>query len=259
MDSEHGALFQCLIGRRSEDVARLVLTASGGPFRGRDRAFLATVRPEDALRHPNWSMGAKITIDSATLMNKGLEVIEACHLYGVSVDEVDVLVHPQSLVHSLVELKDGSLMAQLAEPDMRLPIALCLGWPLTPPRDMVGIHLLDLAKAGTLSFERPDTNAFPCLDLARRALAAGRTVELNAANEVAVERFLRGDLAFTDIPELVRHILDDAEGADAADGGAPSGPAPTPSGSTDDIAATLARLEALDAATRNRAARWHAL
>ena len=259
VDSEHGALFQCLIGRRSEDVARLVLTASGGPFRGRDRAFLATVRPEDTLRHPNWSMGAKITIDSATLMNKGLEVIEACHLYGVSVDEVDVLVHPQSLVHSLVELKDGSLMAQLAEPDMRLPIALCLGWPLTPPRDMVGIHLLDLAKAGTLSFERPDTNAFPCLDLARRALAAGRTVELNAANEVAVERFLRGDLAFTDIPELVRHILDDAEGADAADGGAPSGPAPTPSGSTDDIAATLARLEALDAATRNRAARWHAL
>lgn len=280
VDSEHGALFQCLIGRRPGDVARLWLTASGGPFRGRDRAFLATVRPQDALRHPNWSMGAKITIDSATLMNKGLELIEACHLYGVSVDEVGVLVHPQSLVHSLVELKDGSLMAQLAEPDMRLPIALCLAWPLTPPRAVVGISALDLARAGTLSFERPDTDSFPCLDLARRALTGGHTVELNAANEVAVERFLRGELAFTDIPELVRHILDNAEGkTPEADNGAPgadhaagagaplssdlklglSPDFPASGPSSPELSLALARIEALDAATRNRAARWHAL
>lgn len=256
VDSEHGALFQCLIGRRPDDVARLWLTASGGPFRGRDRAFLSTVRPEDALRHPNWSMGAKITIDSATLMNKGLELIEACHLYGVCADEVGVLVHPQSLVHSLVELKDGSLMAQLAEPDMRLPIALCLAWPMTPPRAVVGISPLDLAGAGTLSFEPPDTDSFPCLSLARRALAGGRTVELNAANEVAVERFLRGELAFTDIPELVRHILDSAEAGEAS-AGAPGMPDRGPA--APDLSLALARIEALDAATRNRAARWHAL
>lgn len=270
VDSEHGALFQCLIGRRPEDVARLWLTASGGPFRGRDRAFLSTVRPEDALRHPNWSMGAKITIDSATLMNKGLELIEACRLYGVCADEVGVLVHPQSLVHSLVELKDGSLMAQLAEPDMRLPIALCLAWPLTPPRAVTGIAALDLAKAGTLSFEQPDTDTFPCLNLARRALDEGLTVELNAANEVAVERFLRGELAFTDIPELVRHILDSAKdtkaedtvdtAASGADNGAPPDLKPGPPGlSPSELSLALARIEELDAATRNRAARWHAL
>lgn len=264
VDSEHGALFQCLVGRRPDDVARLVLTASGGPFRGRDTAFLSTVRPENALRHPNWNMGAKITIDSATLMNKGLEVIEACHLYGVPVDAVDVLIHPQSLVHSLVEMKDGSLMAQLAVPDMRLPIALCLGWPLTPPRRMVGIHLLDLAKAGTLTFDRPDTAAFPCLDLARRALAGGRTVELNAANEVAVERFLQGDIAFTDIPALVRDALDHAERADRTDETG-AGLAADTTNKADpatrcvpDVRAAVARIEALDAATRNRAARWHA-
>lgn len=262
VDSEHGALFQCMAGRAPSAIARLVLTASGGPFRGRSRDALAAVRPEDALRHPNWNMGAKITIDSATLMNKGLEVIEACHLYGMPVDKVDVVVHPQSLVHSLVALRDGSLIAQLAVPDMRLPIAASLTWPDVPPREVTGIDLLDLAKAGTLSFEQPDAEAFPCLDLARRALATGRTVELNAANEVAVERFLDGGIRFTDIPELVRHILDEADTAASGKRGTVSATLSGIPGSAVPAAETARRavtaIEALDAATRNRAALWHA-
>lgn len=259
VDSEHGALFQCMTGRTPADIARLVLTASGGPFRGWDKSALAAVRPQDALKHPNWSMGAKITIDSATLMNKGLEVIEACHLYGMPVDAVDVVVHPQSLVHSLVALRDGSLIAQLAVPDMRLPIAASLAWPDVPPRAVVGIDLLDLAKAGTLSFEQPDADAFPCLELARRALAAGRTVELNAVNEVAVERFLNGGIRFTDIPELVRHVLDEADAsAPAAGGPAPSPDIPASSAPAETAKLAVAAIEALDAATRNRAALWHA-
>lgn len=166
VDSEHNALFQCMTGRAPEEIRSLVLTASGGPFRGKTREELRSVRPEHALRHPNWSMGAKITIDSATLMNKGLEIIEACYLYDMPVDRITAAVHPQSIVHSLVELKDGAVMAQLATPDMRLPIAACLSWPFM--LENAGIAPLDLLKCGPLTFEAPDTEAFPCLDLARR-------------------------------------------------------------------------------------------
>lgn len=210
VDSEHFALFEGMIGRRTCDIARLVLTASGGPFRTKDAGFLKNVRPQDALRHPNWSMGAKITIDSATLMNKGLEIIEACHLYQMDVADVTVVVHPQSIVHSLVELADGAMMGHFAVPDMRVPIAGCLFWPYLPDGRVTGIRPLDLAKIGALTFEEPRTDLFPCLDLARRALAEGHTVELNAANEVAVARFLAGDIGFTDIPALVKDALDNA-------------------------------------------------
>ncbi len=245
VDSEHGALFQCLAGRRPGDVARLILTASGGPFRGRSKDDLRRVTPGDALRHPNWSMGAKITIDSATLMNKGLEVIEACHLYGMPPDAVDVLVHPQSIVHSLAEFCDGSQLAQLAAPDMRLPIAATLFWPDMPKRPI--IPLLDLAKAGTLTFEAPDNEAFPCLGLARDALATGRAVELNAANEVAVACFLAGDIGFLDIPALVADAVQAAPPRHDAD--------PLPGG---DVEAALLALEARDTSARRRAERWHA-
>lgn len=210
VDSEHFALFEGMVGRRESDIARLVLTASGGPFRTKDAEFLKNVRPQDALRHPNWSMGAKITIDSATLMNKGLEIIEACHLYQMDVADVTVVVHPQSIVHSLVELADGAMMGHFAVPDMRVPIAGCLFWPYLPDGRVTGIRPLDLAHIGALTFEEPRTDLFPCLDLARRALAEGHTVELNAANEVAVARFLAGDIGFTDIPALVKDALDTA-------------------------------------------------
>ncbi len=250
VDSEHCALFEGMVGRRACDIARLVLTASGGPFRTRDAAYLKTVRPQDALRHPNWSMGAKITIDSATLMNKGLEVIEACHLYQMDVKDVTVVVHPQSIVHSLVELTDGSMMGHFAVPDMRVPIAACLCWPYLLDGRVTGIRPLDLAKAGTLSFEEPRTELFPCLDLARRALAEGHTVELNAANEVAVERFLAGDIGFTDIPALVADMLDAA--SDRQDFHLEEGDlAPQ-------VARALARVERTDAATRQKARDWRA-
>lgn len=254
VDSEHSALFQCMMGRQPDDIARLVLTASGGPFLGKARAFLRHVRPQNALQHPTWNMGAKISIDSSTLMNKGLEIIEACYLYDMPVEQVDVVVHPQSIVHSLVELKDGSLMAQLAQPNMRLPIAASLAWPEMLDNNTTGIALLDLTKAGTLSFETPDAEAFPCLDLARRALATHRTVELNAANEVAVARFLAGDIGFMDIPALVAAALDFTEIQDHPGQAMHS----TPVHSAQDVDATLAALETLDTATRNRAALWHA-
>lgn len=210
VDSEHFALFQCMAGRLPSDISRLIITASGGPFRTWEASRLPSVRPEDALKHPNWSMGAKITIDSATLMNKGLEVIEACHLYGIPASLVTVAVHPQSIVHSLVELSDGSVMGQFAVPDMRLPIAGCLAWPSMPSAESAGISRLDLIASGQLTFEAPRRKDFPCLDLACRAYAEGRTVELNAANEVAVARFLGGHIRFTDIPVLVRSALDRA-------------------------------------------------
>lgn len=245
VDSEHNALFQCMTGRAPEEIRALILTASGGPFRGRTREELRLVRPEDALKHPNWSMGAKITIDSATLMNKGLEVIEACYLYDMPVDAIKVAVHPQSIVHSLVELQDGAVMAQLATPDMRLPIAACLSWPLM--LENAGIAPLDLLACAPLTFEAPDSAAFPCLDLARRALAEGKTAELNAANEVAVERFLKNDIAFLDIPALVHTILE------ASEGGTPP-LAATPSQTRAALDSILAR----DARTRNQAAAWRA-
>ncbi|MBI5519505.1 MAG: 1-deoxy-D-xylulose-5-phosphate reductoisomerase [Desulfovibrio sp.] len=209
VDSEHNALFQALCGHADEDgqeLARLILTASGGPFRGRDAAFLASVTPEQALNHPNWSMGAKISVDSASLMNKGLEVIEACHLYGLPVGRVDVLVHPQSIVHSLAEYVDGSQLAHLGVPDMRIPIAHCLCFPR---RVELAMPRLDLAQVGGLTFERADEGLFPCLRLAREAYAASHShpAVLNAANEAAVELFLNGAIGFMDIPLLIETAL----------------------------------------------------
>ncbi|MHC1751947.1 1-deoxy-D-xylulose-5-phosphate reductoisomerase [Humidesulfovibrio sp.] len=210
VDSEHNALFQALCGHADSNGAelhKLILTASGGPFRGRDAAFLAAVTPAQALNHPNWSMGAKISVDSASLMNKGLEVIEACHLYGLPVARVDVLVHPQSIVHSLAEYVDGSQLAHLGVPDMRIPIAHCLCFPR---RVGLGMPRLDLAQVGGLTFERADEGLFPCLRLAKEAFAASPShpAVLNAANEVAVELFLNGDIGFLDIPRLIEAELD---------------------------------------------------
>jgi len=207
IDSEHNAIFQCLRSRQAQrDVRRIVLTASGGPFRGRDRQSLADVTSEQAVAHPKWSMGPKISVDSATLMNKGLELIEAHHLFGVGSDRLSVLVHPQSLVHSLVEFVDGSTLAQLGLPDMRTSLAVGLGWP---DRIDSGVAGLDLLAQGRLDFEAPDTEAFPCLRLAWRAMEAGGTAPavLNAANEVAVSAFLQGQIGFLSIPALVEDAL----------------------------------------------------
>ncbi|WP_243039544.1 1-deoxy-D-xylulose-5-phosphate reductoisomerase [Dyella sedimenti] len=210
VDSEHNAIFQCLPGGRPKlddsGVRRLILTASGGPFRGRTRAELAGVTPEQACKHPNWVMGRKISVDSATLMNKGLEVIEAHHLFGAPPDRIDVLVHPQSLVHSLVEYVDGSVLAQLGNPDMRTAIAHALAWPA---RIEAGVAPLDLAATAPLAFQHPDLATFRCLALAFQALRAGgdATAILNAANEVAVEAFLAGGLSFLGIADLVESVL----------------------------------------------------
>ncbi len=206
VDSEHNAIFQALAGHDREAVERLILTASGGPFRTLDVGAMAKVTVEQALNHPNWSMGAKITIDSATMMNKGLELIEAHHLFAVPADAIEVLVHPQSVVHSLVAYRDGSQLAQLGVPDMRVPIAFCLGWPA---RIAVEGVRLDLARIGRLEFEEPDPVRFPALRLARQALRAGGSVPalLNAANEVAVEAFLGRRIGFLDIAAVVEEVL----------------------------------------------------
>ena len=207
IDSEHNAIFQCLRSRQAQgDVSRIVLTASGGPFRGRRRDELAQVTREQAVAHPKWSMGPKISVDSATLMNKGLELIEAHHLFGVGRERLDVLVHPQSLVHSLVEFVDGSTLAQLGLPDMRTSLAVGLAWP---ERIASGVGGLDLLRQPRLEFEAPDTDAFPCLRLAWEAMAAGGTAPavLNAANEVAVSAFLQGRIGFLSIPALVEDAL----------------------------------------------------
>ena len=206
IDSEHSAVFQCLRSCQPEGVRRIVLTASGGPFRGWDRTRLATVTPAQAVAHPKWSMGPKISVDSATLMNKGLEVIEAHHLFGLPAGRIDVLVHPQSLVHALVEYVDGSTLAQLGLPDMRTALAVGLGWP---QRIESGVSGLDLLTQGRLDFEAPDLEAFPCLRLAGQAMAAGGSAPavLNAANEEAVSAFLQGRIGFLDIPALVGEAL----------------------------------------------------
>jgi 1-deoxy-D-xylulose-5-phosphate reductoisomerase len=206
VDSEHNAIHQCLHGRAPAEVRRLVLTASGGPFRGRSASDLTRVSAADALKHPTWRMGRKITIDSATLMNKGLEVIEARWLFGVQGAQIDVVIHPQSVVHSMVELTDGSIIAQLGVTDMRLPIQYAFSYPDRWPAPLPS---LDLVRAGRLDFEIPDTVAFPCLRLAYRALEASPSVPvvLNAANEVAVARFLDGRLGFTAIPELIERAM----------------------------------------------------
>ena len=208
IDSEHNAIFQCLPGGTAgPGLRRIVLTASGGPFRGRSRAQLADVTPAQAVAHPKWSMGPKISVDSATLMNKGLEVIEAHHLFGLPGARLDVLVHPQSLVHSLVEFVDGSTLAQLGLPDMRTALAVGLGWPDRIDSGVGGLDLL--AQGGRLEFEAPDLDAFPCLGLAYAALDAGGAAPavLNAANEVAVSSFLQGRTGFLNIPALVEACL----------------------------------------------------
>ena len=206
VDSEHNAIHQCLHGRNRDEVRRIILTASGGPFRLFTCDELEHVTPEAALRHPTWQMGRKITIDSATLMNKGLEVIEARWLFDVGADRIDVIIHPQSIVHSMVELNDGSVIAQLGVTDMRLPIQYACSYP---DRWEAALPSLDLTRAGRLEFHPPDVNRFPCLALAFRALREGGTlpVVLNAANEVAVEVFLEGRLAFPAIPRLIEMTM----------------------------------------------------
>jgi len=209
VDSEHNAIFQALSAGKREDVRRIILTASGGPFRTWTREQIEAATPEQALRHPNWSMGPKVTIDSATLMNKGLELIEAHHLFALPSEQIDVLVHPQSVVHGMVEYRDGSVVAQLGAPDMRIPIAHCLAWPTRidgpAPR-------LDLAALKQLTFEDADPVRFPALDLARQALKAGGAAPtvLNAADEVAVAEFIAGRIGFGQIPKIVAATLESA-------------------------------------------------
>jgi 1-deoxy-D-xylulose-5-phosphate reductoisomerase len=207
VDSEHSALHQLIASERPGTIDKLVLTASGGPFRGRSRSELEGVTVEEALQHPTWAMGGKITIDSATLMNKGLELIEAHHLFGTPYERIDVVVHPQSIVHSYVLLCDGAALAHLGHPDMRVPISYALHYP---ERVDVAMRALDLAEVGALTFEPVDTDAFPCLRLAREAAVAGGTAPcvLNAANEVAVHAFLNGGLDFLGIPAVIESVLD---------------------------------------------------
>ena len=210
IDSEHNAIFQCLAGSRKQDVARIILTASGGPFRDAPVDRIAAATPEEAVAHPNWSMGAKISVDSATMMNKGLELIEARYLFGLTSDRIDIVVHPQSVVHSLVEFVDGSMLAQLGSPDMRIPIAYALAWP---ERVETGARRLDLAAIARLDFEPPDVERFPALRVARQALESGGAapIVLNAANEVAVASFLAGGIRFPDIVDLVQRALDELD------------------------------------------------
>jgi len=206
VDSEHSAIFQVFDFAQPERVEKIVLTASGGPFREFDHAAMARVTPAQAVAHPNWSMGAKISIDSATMMNKGLELIEAHHLFAMAEDRIDILVHPQSVIHSLVAYVDGSVLAQLGTPDMRTPIAYALGWPRRIPSPS---PRLDLAKLGKLTFEAPDSARFPALDLARETLrqGGGSPTILNAANEIAVGAFLAGEIGFLDIVRSVEETL----------------------------------------------------
>jgi len=203
VDSEHSAIFQCLMGsRRKEEIKRIILTCSGGPFFGMDKEKLKTVTKADALRHPNWKMGQKITIDCATLMNKGLEVIEAMRLYDLPLEQVDVLIHRQSIVHSMVEFTDGAVMAQMGTPDMRLPIQLAMTYP---ERETCPVDALDLLTCGDLTFAKPDLDAFPCLALARQCAKQGGTAcpAMNGANEEAVAMYLRDEIGFYDIYDLV--------------------------------------------------------
>jgi 1-deoxy-D-xylulose-5-phosphate reductoisomerase len=206
VDSEHSAIFQCIEGRSRESVKRVVITASGGPFLGKSSSELKDVTIEDALKHPNWEMGKKITIDSATLMNKGLEVIEAHRLFGFSPEMIDVLIHPQSIIHSMIELKDRSYIAQLSVPDMKGPIAYALTYPerLDDP-----VPFLDLSAVGKLSFQKPDTECFPCLLYAYEAMGEGGTMPavLNAANEVAVNAFMQRQIGFNDISVVIKNTM----------------------------------------------------
>jgi 1-deoxy-D-xylulose-5-phosphate reductoisomerase len=215
VDSEHNAIFQCLASGGIDDVARIVLTASGGPFRTLSRAEMAQVTPAQALRHPNWSMGRKISIDSATMMNKGLELIEAWHLFPVGLERLSILVHPQSVIHSMVEYKDRSTIAQLGCPDMRVPIASALAWP---GRMETPCKPLDLVATGRLDFEAPDEARFPALRLAREAIVAGGSAAavMNAANEITVAAFLDGRIGFLDIARIVEDVMTRIEAASVA-------------------------------------------
>jgi 1-deoxy-D-xylulose-5-phosphate reductoisomerase len=220
IDSEHNAIFQCMPPRRrggldDSGIRRILLTASGGPFREASPEELAGVTPEQACAHPNWVMGRKISVDSATMMNKGLEVIEACWLFDTTPERVQVVVHPQSIVHSMVEYDDGSVLAQLGNPDMRTPIAHALCWP---ERMTSGVDSLDLAAIGALSFENADMQRFPCLRLGFEAAAAGgaASAALNAANEIAVAAFLGGRIRFTDIARILESALEDQPGGEPA-------------------------------------------
>ena len=210
VDSEHNAMHQCLPvasdGRPDmTDVEKILLTASGGPFRGRSRSSLDAVTPEEACAHPNWSMGQKISVDSATLANKGLELAEACWLFDRRPDEIEIVVHPQSIVHSMIRYRDGSVLAQLGQPDMRTPIAYCLAWP---ERVDAGVEALDIVSAGRLDFEAPDLEAFPCLALAQWAITQpGGMCVFSAANEIAVAAFLSGEIRFTDIDRVIDGAL----------------------------------------------------
>src|SRR5208283_2689414 len=207
VDSEHSAIFQCMQGYQKNSVKKIILTASGGPFIGKTRDELETASPASALKHPNWSMGQKISIDSATLMNKGLEVIEAFHLFGLPIDKIDVLIHPQSIIHSIVEFKDGSYMAQLSQPDMKGPIAYALSYP---ERLGAVMNPLSWEKLPGLTFQKPDTATFPCLSFAYDALKEGGTLPavLNAANEIAVTAFLDGVIGFNKIPVIISRVME---------------------------------------------------
>ncbi|MBA4349069.1 MAG: 1-deoxy-D-xylulose-5-phosphate reductoisomerase [Thermodesulfovibrio sp.] len=207
VDSEHSAVFQCIKGYNKSSVKRIILTASGGPFLGKKTKELENIMPEDALRHPNWSMGKKITIDSSTLMNKGLEVIEAHYLFDMPMDRIDVLIHPQSLIHSIVEFNDGSYIAQMSKPDMKGPIAFSLS---CPERLQDVVEPIEWEKLSGLTFQKPDTETFPCLSLAYSAIETGGTMPavLNASNEVAVHAFLNGLIGFNDIPVVIRKVMD---------------------------------------------------
>ena len=207
IDSEHSAIFQCIAGNRRQDLDKILLTASGGPFLDRPENEFVKIRPQDALNHPTWRMGKKVSVDSATLMNKGLEVIEAKYLFGVSQEMIEVLIHPQSLIHSMVSFKDGAVMAQLGIPDMKGAIAYALSYPERLALDQ---PLPDFAGIGALTFEKPDLNKFPCLDLAYKACQTGETLPavLNAANEVAVQAFLKQHVPFVTIPEVIEKIME---------------------------------------------------
>ncbi len=207
IDSEHSAILQSLKGHMKEDLKRVILTASGGPFRDLSLDEMREVTAAQALRHPNWSMGTKITIDSATMMNKGLEVIEAKWLFDLEMDQIDILIHPQSILHSMVEYKDGSIIGQMGIPDMTVPISYALSYPRHMSNDLTP---LDLEKVGTLSFEKPDMNRFRCLDLALKAATKGGSMPavLNGANEIAVDAFLKGTIGFLEIPDLIEKTMD---------------------------------------------------
>lgn len=206
VDSEHSAIFQALSCGNKDEISKLILTASGGPFRGRNKQDLTHVRVEDALKHPNWTMGKKLTIDSATLMNKGLEVIEAKWLFNVSIEKIDVIIHPQSIIHSMVEYIDGSIIAHMGIPDMRIPIQYALTYP---NRAKNRLNKLNFINVKELTFEVPDTKVFPCLELAYEAIKSGGTMPavLNASNEVAVEMFLSNKIKFLEIPEIIHNVM----------------------------------------------------